>query len=241
MKLYYLQYGQNQALTDQVNEYLEHHPFGAVPLLVDDVVGSSSSRGNTEDVPVDWINKCLTSVVATQGSALYDKTTIQAPLPDDTSKVEGKHDEDEFIMQEQSGEDNLLKSLPDMPVFVVPGAPVLMATPKKDNPVSPPARGGTETLKQFKKRKRDEAMAVLLEVIQKAKTPNEYQHIIDKGHHTLKEFSAKHAASDAYNCIKDNLGGTISACVPVTQSCNQGRLKKVNEVPSSTKKKLNFG
>jgi hypothetical protein len=50
---------------------------------------------------------------------------------------------------------------------------------------------------------------------------------------------SKHASKDAYNTIADNIDGTISGGIPITQSPNQKRLKKVNEM-SSTKKKIHY-
>jgi hypothetical protein len=250
MKLYPLQYGKNDVLSDAVHCYLKENPFGVVPLLPDDVLGSSQSRGTNCAMDVEhqeWMQKTLTSVVTIPNSAWYDKNSKLEQCENESQTDVEDMNVNEFILQEQSCGDHKSDSLPDMPVYVVPGAPVLMATPKKISKhpssgvlASPPPRGGTETLVQFKKRKRDEAVSACLELVQKAKTVNELQHIIDKCSHTQLELSTKHAAHDAYNCIKDNIGGTISACVPITQSCNQGRLKKINEAPASTKKKLRF-
>jgi hypothetical protein len=255
MKLYSLQYGKNDILSEAVHSYLQGHPFGAVPLLNGDVLGSCHSRGTncaaeTENKGLftNWIQKTLTSVVAREGSAWHELSST-SPRKDmaDPDTEEECIQINEYITQEVSGTEKNCESIPDMPVFVVEGAPVLMATPKKTSKqpctggiASPPPRGGTETLVQFKKRKRDECMSVFLELLHKAKTVNEMQHIIDKCNHTKLELNSKHAAHDAYDCIKDNIDGTISACVPITQSCNQGRLKKVNEPPASTKKKLKF-
>jgi hypothetical protein len=253
MKLYSVQYWKNRSLTQAVDSYLKQNPFGMIPLQDDDELSTAESRGTDcarlkadAEYFQDWIQKTLSTIVAWPESPFY-VSNMQLSSGTDENLGDVEEDQEQpYILQEQSGFDDKESELPDMPVFVVPGAPVLMATPQpcKLPPLSvqavPPPRGATESLVQYKKRKRDEAIASCLRLVSKAKTVNEWQHIIDKCNHTQLELDSKHASSDAYNCIKDNLGGTISGCIPVTQSCNQGRLRKVNEIPSSTKKKLQF-
>jgi hypothetical protein len=252
MKLYSLQYWKNPNLTQAVDSYLENNPFGRTVLKMDDELASPQSWGTMQEegsLFQEWFQKTISSVVAWPESPFYDTNSKPLGGTDESLDDNVDDNEDHFILQEQSCFEDCPTDIPEMPVFVVEGAPVLMATPppqmpSKHPPLSamaiPPSRGRTETQLQVKKRKRDEAISSFMKLVQKAKTVNEYQHIIDKCNHTQLELDSKHASTDAYNCITDNLDGTISACVPITQSCNQGRMKKVNEVPSSTKKKLQF-
>jgi len=254
MKLYKLQYWKNPNLTKAVDSYLMMNPFGYLPLQEKDVIADCLSRGTNcatvkdeSEVFINWIQKIHSSTVVWPESAFYEKDTEVAVSTDENLKDVKQPEKEETIIQEKSGFDKSLGKAPNMPVFVVPGAPVLMATPQRPSKLPPlsakagiPPRSATETLKQSKKRMRDEVVSKHLKMIDKAKTENELMYLYQKADHTEQELEAKHAASDAYGCITDNLNGTISCCVPITQSSNKGRLKKVNEVPSSTKKKLKF-
>mmetsp|Transcript_41263 Transcript_41263/g.98799 ORF Transcript_41263/g.98799 Transcript_41263/m.98799 type:complete len:535 (+) Transcript_41263:1909-3513(+) len=244
-KLYELQYGTNADLTTALNSYLSSHPFGLVPLNDDDDVGTSESLGlsvHLDEENLEFYKDHFTltreSSHAWPESAFYKTdshpTDPSLPVMDDEG---GKTD---FIVEERSNDPNL-PSVPNMPVFVVPGAPTLMASPMKTMNATTPVFGKRvmESQKDYRKRKREEAMSSFLQVLQKAKTPTEYQFLIDKNKHTSSELDAKHAQKDAYSTIADNIGGTISGCIPITQSPNQVRKKKMNET-SSTKKKLNF-
>ena len=261
MKLYWLQYGRNEELTKAVDLYLQQNKFGLSPVQPSDRVGCTSSRGviveeGTEnyDMFQQHLHKCLSQTLVWSDSAFYDESiTAAKPSMELAGQSSEMHKTDtDFIVQETAGETSSME-VPNMPVFVVPGAPVLMATPlrtqsrRTGTPLSAAAvsskvsaRGKLETLKDYKKRVRDAAMNSWMKVFQKAKSVNEYQHLIDKNNHSMQELDAKHAASDPYNTISDNLGGTLSGCVPVTQSPHQGRWKKINEGPSSSRKKLKF-
>ena len=235
MKLYSLQYGTNTDLTDAVNSYLARNQSGLVPLLDTDAVGTEQSRGSlSTEEHSDWFHSTQSNTVVWSQSAVHGS-------PEEAKDNHLTQSQEEYILQEEScggtGAD-----LPDMPVFVVPGAPTLMATPIRAPPTKvtahAPSRGATESQTAYKKRKRDEYIASALRLASKAKTVNEIQYLIDRNDHSEAELNAKHASQDAYQCISDNIGGTISGCIAVTQSPSQGRLKKMNEVPASTKKKL---
>ena len=264
MKLYWLQYGRNEELTKAVDLYLQKNKFGLSPLLSSDKVGSTSSRGSmvmegieNYDMYLQHLHKCLSQTLVWSDSAFYDESSVAGKQSTEKNgqtetNCQTETTDTDFIVQETTGQKSPTE-VPSMPVFVIPGAPVLMATPVRTDsrrtgtplsaaavPSKVSARGKLETLKDYKKRVRDAAMDSWMKVFKKAKTVNEYQHLIDKNNHSLQELDAKHAASDPYNTISDNMGGTLSGCVPVTQSPNQGRWKKINEAPSSSRKKLKF-